>query len=145
MTQGRIPQKWNLIQIIPSVLCEVDHICQMIRQILTEQALEALYFKVDLLTREFVNNAILHGNQCQPDKRVCVRCHIGRRWLCLQIIDEGPGFDWRGQRKILPSENSVSGRGLAIGAIYANRMVYNHCGNQVTLWIDKKEAQQGER
>jgi anti-sigma B factor antagonist len=124
---------WN----IPSDVAEVDSICQAARKRLESQGQTASVFAVDLLLREFLNNAIFHGNRSDIHKRVQVGMRIGRKWLILWIGDEGTGFDWRMMRRDPPGGSAATGRGLLIGTQYAQRMRFNRVGNRVILWIGK--------
>ncbi|HEX6965885.1 MAG TPA: ATP-binding protein [Gemmatimonadaceae bacterium] len=42
---------------------------------------------------EALSNAILRGNNEQPDKHVYVRAEITAEQLVLEVVDEGTGFD----------------------------------------------------
>jgi serine/threonine-protein kinase RsbW len=42
---------------------------------------------------EAVNNAIVHGNKCDPDKKVVIRCVVNKKTLTISVKDEGKGFD----------------------------------------------------
>jgi serine/threonine-protein kinase RsbW len=48
---------------------------------------------VALSLREAVNNAIIHGNQNNPEKKVEVVMEAGEKEIFLRIWDEGRGFD----------------------------------------------------
>ncbi len=124
---------------IPTDLTEVDTVCRGACKLLECQSQTGHAFTVELLLREFLNNAIIHGNASDAGKQVRVEVRVGKKWIVLRIADEGPGFDWRAMRRSPPDENATSGRGLAIGTHYAKRMRFNREGNQVTLWIRKSE------
>jgi serine/threonine-protein kinase RsbW len=118
---------------------EVDAVCLELRSFLQAHGRAADAFAVELLAREALNNAVLHGNQSQPDKTARLDVRLGRRWLRLQITDEGPGFNWRAARRGLPEADTASGRGLLISDLYADRVAFNQRGNQITLWLDKPQ------
>jgi serine/threonine-protein kinase RsbW len=118
---------------LPSRLDAIDSVCDELRARLVAAGLEQKAFAVELVAREFLNTAVLHGNRCNPSKRVRVRFDIGRRFIRLRIADSGPGFSTRRARWRLPSGLEVGGRGLAIGARYADRVSFNRLGNQVSL------------
>lgn len=123
-----------------STLQEVDPICLTVRTLLKDHGLNDVAFYVELLAHEFMNNAIIHGNKQNTDKKVIFEIKIGRKWILIQISDEGAGFDWRHKKKSLElSSTATSGRGLAIAAAYADRMVYNRIGNSVRIWINKRK------
>lgn len=51
-------------------------------------------FAVETALREALANAIVHGNQRDPNKHVRVRCGCaGERGIWMAIRDEGLGFD----------------------------------------------------
>jgi anti-sigma regulatory factor (Ser/Thr protein kinase) len=122
---------------MPSELSRVDGICQETHALLHAHQQAALVFTMDLLLREFLNNAIIHGNKNVHAKQVQAALRIGRKWVVLRIRDEGRGFKWRKASQRLPDETATSGRGLMIGKAYAGRMRYNQAGNEITLWIPK--------
>ncbi len=125
-------------RLISSHLSEVDPVCQEIKLHLEKIALKKLGFVTDLLTREFLNNAILHGHCQIADKKVSVCMMIGRKWVCVQITDQGPGFNWRqARREVSPDDMATCGRGIRIGFAYADRITFNRKGNRVSFWILK--------
>ncbi len=122
---------------IPSRLAAIEPVCEQIRGLLGRRHLEDVEFAVEILARECLNNAILHGNRGVANARVNVGMRIGRKLICLRVTDQGPGFDWRRRvRHGLPADTAVEGRGLMVASIYARRIAFNRRGNQVTLWIN---------
>lgn len=126
-----------LCQTVSSRMAEADSLCLKIRALLESQGLPQACFSVELLARECLSNAMIHGNQLKVDKSVLVRIWIGQQWLRLQVTDEGPGFDWRKMCHGAPDITKPHGRGLRICASYAERVRFNRRGNQITLWIQK--------
>ena len=123
--------------VIPSDIAEVDRVCRAAKELLEGNGLIDRVFAVELLLREFVNNAILHGNNADVSKRVQVRIRVGRKSIMLSIADEGVGFDWRERQCHVADESDISGRGLAIGMEYARKVTYNRTGNRVVLLVEK--------
>lgn len=122
---------------IPSHLAAIEPVCEQIRGLLGRRHLEEVEFAVEILARECLNNAILHGNQGVANARVNFGLRIGKKLICLRVTDQGPGFDWRRVvRHGLPADTAVEGRGLMVASIYARRIAFNQRGNQVTLWIN---------
>lgn len=93
---------------------------------------------MELLAREALNNAILHGNRNRPGKTARLDLRLGRRWMRMQVEDEGDGFNWRAVRFRVPDNSDTSGRGLSIISLYADRVSFNRSGNQITFWFDKQ-------
>jgi serine/threonine-protein kinase RsbW len=133
----RVAPPKQLHHVLPSDLDLVDAVCRDARSLLACHGQVDCVFAVDLLLREFLNNAIVHGNRRDRARQVEVTMQLGRDWIVLTIADQGPGFDWRAQRRAPPADDATSGRGLAIGAEFAQRMKFNREGNQVMLWINK--------
>jgi anti-sigma regulatory factor (Ser/Thr protein kinase) len=93
-------------------------------------------FEAELLIREALTNAILHG--CGADPRKQVRCWLrlrGKR-LLIAVADEGEGFDWRAARAKPAEASDCSGRGLEILYRYASQVRFNDKGNLVTIIKD---------
>jgi serine/threonine-protein kinase RsbW len=42
---------------------------------------------------EAVNNAMIHGNKSDPNKKVTIRCVVEKQFLTIRVKDEGKGFD----------------------------------------------------
>jgi anti-anti-sigma factor len=118
---------------------EAEILCLKIRNMLQINDLSRYCFSVELLARECLTNAVIHGNLNDADKFVVLRFRIGREWIRLQVSDDGPGFAWRKACQKKLDTTAPSGRGLQLYALYAERVQFNRCGNQVTLWINKRE------
>jgi serine/threonine-protein kinase RsbW len=126
-------------QAIPSQLAAVEELCVTMRAMLEKAGLGGVCFAVELLARECLNNAVLHGNENDAAKFVTLRLWVGRVWVRLQVVDEGPGFRWRAPREKGLDTTATSGRGLDLYSLYASRVRFNRRGNQITLWIGKKK------
>ncbi len=139
MKPDRIRTPDSLHRVIPSKIAEVDPLCLDIRAHLNNHGLTRARFAVELLAREWLGNAIIHGNGRESGRKVILDLLIGRKWIRLQIIDEGAGFNWRrAKRAPLPGDTAVKGRGFPISALYADRIAFNQPGNRVTLWLNKE-------
>lgn len=116
-----------------------ESLCVEVRAWLAANGLRGACFPVELLARECLSNAILHGNCKDADKPIVLRLWIGREWIHLQITDQGGGFAWREAFASRPDASAASGRGLHICALYSARARFNRRGNQITFWIGKPE------
>jgi len=89
---------------------------------------------------EAVNNAILHGNRSNADKKVSVRCEVVPGWLLFEINDEGKGFRPDHVRNPLKEENlhRESGRGIFLMRTLMDKVEFEHLssGMQVRLWLN---------
>jgi anti-anti-sigma factor len=128
----------SFCQMISSSMTEAESLCLKIRHLLQTNHLGAACFTVELLVRECLANAIKHGNRSDSNKQVVLRLSVGREWIRLQVSDEGPGFAWRKALQGKPDPTISSGRGLQLYTLYSQRVRFNRCGNQITLWIRKK-------
>jgi serine/threonine-protein kinase RsbW len=130
-----VPSRSRVLRrVLASSPAEVDNFCREVRELLTEIGLLAEIFPIELLLRESLTNAMLHGNCGDCARKVPVEVRIGRKWIILRITDEGAGFDPSKVRERVPHPEATCGRGLAIYALYAQRVIFNSKGNQVSLW-----------
>lgn len=139
MTLQRSPAAGSLCE-LASRPEEVDAVCLHLRSFLQTHGRAADSFVVELLAREALNNALQHGHQGQGDQPARLILRLGHRWLRLQITDAGAGFNWRAARHRTAAPAAISGRGLAISALYADRVAFNQRGNQITLWLDNRNT-----
>jgi serine/threonine-protein kinase RsbW len=72
--------------------------------------------EVGLAVRESVANAVLHGNRCDPHKKVLLTAEIQAHGLVICVSDEGEGFDPESLPNPLvpPNLHRESGRGLLL-------------------------------
>jgi serine/threonine-protein kinase RsbW len=93
------------------------------------------YGKILVSTLEAVNNAILHGNEGNPEKNVEIEINFENDELVITVRDEGIGF----KPELVPDptvpENieSVNGRGVFLMSHLADIIKYNSKGNAVTM------------
>jgi serine/threonine-protein kinase RsbW len=90
-------------------------------------------FAAELLLREALTNAVVHGCHADPARQVrCVLRLKGRR-LFIAVQDDGDGFDWRAAWGDSADLSDCSGRGIEILRKYANHVRYNNQGNMVAM------------
>jgi serine/threonine-protein kinase RsbW len=84
---------------------------------------------------EAVNNAIMHGNKQDPDKKVIVNAEVDGRRIIWTVTDEGEGFDPNHIPDPTAPENleSLTGRGVFIIKQLADQCVFNDKGNEIEL------------
>ena len=92
-------------------------------------------FAVKLAVEEALVNAIKHGNQLDPDKRVRVRYAVDGETFQIHITDEGPGFNPDDVPDPTLPENleRCCGRGLLLIRKFMTEVSYHGCGNVVTM------------
>lgn len=112
-------------QVVDEILARLDACCW------SEQDV----FGIHLALEEALMNAIKHGNRGDPSKFVVVRCEIDPQRFCVEITDEGDGFNPDEVPDPTLDENldRPSGRGLMLMRCYMSEVRYNACGNSVVM------------
>lgn len=90
-------------------------------------------FTAELLLREALTNAVMHGCGADPGKQVRCAIRLRGRSLLIAVSDDGKGFDWRAALHREAELSDCSGRGISILRAYADRVRFNDTGNTVTL------------
>jgi serine/threonine-protein kinase RsbW len=122
--------------IISSDLAEARRI-----QDLIEEALQACgysehdIFSIKLALEEALVNAIKHGNQMDPDKRVMVSYQVTSDRFDIRITDEGQGFNPEDVPDPTAPENleRPCGRGLLLIRGFMTEVTYHGRGNCVSM------------
>lgn len=100
---------------IPSHLTYLYDVERFIHSFLAEAGFpEALFGSVILTVCESVNNAISHGNGHDINKLVEIRVEHGKNCICIEIEDEGVGFDVHEVPDPTEAHNIKSERGRGI-------------------------------
>jgi serine/threonine-protein kinase RsbW len=86
---------------------------------------------------EAVNNAIVHGNKLDADKKVIVNADVEEKRTIWTITDEGDGFDYNNLADPTAPENieNLTGRGVFILKHLADQCIFNTKGNEVELHL----------
>ena len=121
---------------IASDPAEARGVQEQIERLLHERhASDKDIFCIKLALEEALINAIKHGNQMDRSKKVQISFRIEADRFECRISDEGPGF----APCDVPDPTSVEnlerpcGRGLMLMRHYMNEVVYNPCGNSVSM------------
>ena len=95
------------------------------------------YNRVMLTLSEAVNNAIIHGNEQDPNKQVVIQTSHDKESNLLQVSveDEGEGFDPEAIPDPLRDENLMNegGRGVYLIEQYADDLEFTKNGTKVTI------------
>ncbi len=124
-----------------SCLKNIDAVCQVVTKYLLCR-LSAFQrpdhlFAVNLVMREALTNAVLHGNKNDVTKDIRFALKIvGDTSIHLEIEDQGKGFDWRKYQGCALPASMVHGRGICIMETYFTRYAYNEKGNKLFLQMD---------
>jgi serine/threonine-protein kinase RsbW len=121
---------------IPSDLGEARRVQQEIEKALLDcQYTDHDQFSIKLALEEALVNAIKHGNQMDPEKRVCVSYRVTPERFEVRITDEGPGFNPEDVPD--PTDDKFierpCGRGLLLIRSFMTEVTYHGRGNVVTM------------
>jgi serine/threonine-protein kinase RsbW len=93
--------------------------------------------RIMLALSEAVNNAIIHGNNEDPEKQVVVLSTLDKenRTLTISVEDEGEGFDPEEIPDPLKEENLLNegGRGVYLIRQYADELQFSKGGSKATI------------
>lgn len=124
-------------QMIINDLTQVAELLAKIEQSIAMLALrEEKKMDIRLCVSEAVNNALLHGNKLDQEKKVTVVWQISSTELTITVADEGDGVpeEKRCPKEIDPMVMLLeSGKGLYLIGQLATEVSYNQCGNQITI------------
>lgn len=125
----------------PKSIVRVEAFLQKVNRV--AQLDEIAFHKVMVSLTEAVNNAIMHGNRAQREKRVHIRCEILDNGLSFFVSDEGKGFRPELIDNPLKDENLLkeSGRGVFLMRTLMDRVEFHHGehGMEVRLWLDRPQ------
>lgn len=132
----------NMLDIrFPSCLENIDAACRVVTQYLLFRLAavqrSGQLFAVNLVMREGLTNAVLHGNKNDITKEVRFTLKIvDETSIFLEIEDQGNGFDWRKHKVSEFPLAADHGRGIPIMGTYFTRYAYNEKGNILFLQMD---------
>ena len=122
--------------VIASDPAEARRIQEQIEQLLQDrQAHDHDIFSIRLALEEALVNAIKHGNQSDPAKKVRISYRLLADRFEVAISDEGTGFNPEDVPDPTAAENleRPCGRGLMLMRHYMSEVRYNDRGNAVTM------------
>jgi len=92
-------------------------------------------FAVHLALDEAFANAVAHGNEMDPNKKVKVEYSIDSDKIEISMTDEGDGFepDSVPDPRYGPGPDETSGRGLLLMNSYMDTVKFNEPGNSVYM------------
>jgi serine/threonine-protein kinase RsbW len=96
---------------------------------------DAACYAVRAALEEALANAIEHGNECDPAKKVRIEFEIGPRQLVEEVRDRGMGFDPDSVPDPTRPENVdiPSGRGIVLMRAFMTEVLFMTPGNRVRL------------
>ena len=96
---------------------------------------EPFYGTILLVLSEAINNAIVHGNKLNPNKKVTLSYKINKNVLEFEIEDEGEGFDPDSIPDPTAPENieKEAGRGIFIIKNLCDEVEFQKNGSKLKL------------
>jgi len=98
------------------------------------------FFQIELAMREVINNAIIHGNQSDPSKRVTIHFTWNSKFLRIRIQDENPeNVDFAKLNREMAKKDilSPSGRGLLIIQSYMDSVTFESTKGGSVITMEK--------
>jgi serine/threonine-protein kinase RsbW len=130
-------EKEKITAVFSAAFENVDILCGEIGRMIEASGLSARLFPLQLVIREAVNNAIVHGSGSDPAKTIKVAFQVRKRGISISVRDHGAGFDWRSKWEKVADPLVLSGRGMELMRTYASETVFNEKGNRVRLKVTR--------
>lgn len=114
-------------------LTEIERLIDSISE--TVNISSDIYANILVGVTEAVKNAIIHGNDLDPQKNITIEYSVNQKYITFKITDLGSGFDYYSIPDPTLPENieKETGRGLFLMNCLADEVVYNDKGNEVNL------------
>ncbi len=125
--------------IFPSTFANIDLTVKHSIQFLKDLKISCDLFKINLLLREGLSNAVRHGNKMDEHKIVNYSIKIDHNNIIIEIKDQGDGFIKKTHTD-KKQTNSLEdhGRGILIMEGFSSIIKYNKKGNKLTLRLPVK-------
>jgi serine/threonine-protein kinase RsbW len=118
---------------VPAISPLVDRLMRLIKR---SQCVPGEEFDIELAVREALDNAVVHGNQENPETKVHIRfrCHPGNE-ISIVVADQGKGFDFEKFVDDGSTSNPASehGRGIQLMKAYMDDVHFERGGSQVHM------------
>ncbi|SDN80424.1 Histidine kinase-like ATPase domain-containing protein [Desulfonauticus submarinus] len=96
-------------------------------------------FKLNLILREALNNAIIHGARLDKKKKILFWLKKEKKRLYFFIRDPGAGFNFLSFGK-KPEEFCPRGWGIYLIRHYSSGCRFFYPGNKFLFWVDLEES-----
>ncbi len=127
------PEAGVILLTLASDLVLVDRALAVLNEYFIEAGVEDT-FELDLVCRELLNNAVVHGSRGRIDRNVF--CRVSRPapdFFRIAVADEGPGFDHAAMDIRLPEDPLTDRhRGLGLVKAFSKCIRFNAAGNRAT-------------
>jgi serine/threonine-protein kinase RsbW len=109
---------------------------RLMRLIEGSQCVPGEEFEIELALREALDNAVVHGNQEDPETKVHIRCRcLPGNEISIVVTDQGKGFDFETivGNGITSGPASEHGRGIQLMKAYMNDVHFERGGSEVHM------------
>ncbi len=111
----------------------IDRASSAVQTFLEDVGFQEVLFGVELVLREVLLNAVIHGCGSNPDRMIDCRLGVDDDVLTLVVGDKGEGFQPPADFEEIPPPDIAGSRGGAILRQYATSYSYNDVGNEITI------------
>lgn len=118
----------------PATFESVDICCLKLKDFLESHHLDNLLFKSEILAREAMNNAVIHGSQVTGN--FIFNAEITQDYLIIRVKDGGLGFESTSENIDREGGDNTRGRGYLIFQKYSSDFSINNAGNEIELKIE---------
>lgn len=118
---------------IPPELEAIDRACAELREGLLAPLPAPDRFSVELLLREALTNAVLHGGKDAGRSPIVYSVRLQDGEIVIRVDDGGAGFDWHNWRRPELPPVEEYGMGLQLLHRYASQVRFLGNGNTVEL------------
>ena len=109
---------------------------RLMRLIEGSQCVPGEEFDIELALQEALENAVVHGNQEDPETKVHIRCRCGPgNEISIVVTDQGKGFDFEKTvgNGITTDPGSEHGRGIQLMRAYMDDVHFERGGSEVHM------------
>jgi len=122
---------------IPSKIQAISPLVdRLMRLIEGAQCVPGKEFEIEMALREALENAVVHGNQEDPERKVHIRCRCqpGKE-ISIVVTDQGKGFDFEKTvgNGITTDPDSEHGRGIQLMKAYMDDVHFELGGSEVHI------------
>ena len=128
--------------VISSKLGNINKVRLFLKELYQEGCLNMDSFnRVFLGISEAVANAIKHGNQLNPEKKIFIRASLSENCLHIEVEDQGEGFCPVSLADPTAAENIryEHGRGIYILRQLADQLVFKEDGRKIFIQFTLSE------
>ena len=134
---ARLPRRDTSVRkTIPSDYADAREVQRLIREEVERAGFDPdSQFAIKLALEEAMINAIKHGNQLDPRKRVTVEWNVTPQTAEIAVEDEGPGFDRKSVPDPTHADNieKLTGRGILLIESYMHKVEWSKQGRRLKL------------